>query len=133
MILIAIVAVILALVQGRASHCREKASSHALLEGFHAAEAARASALWTEHRMQAQQRAAQFEGYDESELHVAFDAEAKGHRIEALFQRYTMGYNNQMALWHASEKKKYEHAAVRPWVYLPQDPGQPPISRPRRE
>jgi len=133
MMLIVVVAVTMAVVKVRTSYCWQKAGSHARQEEYHLSEAARAKALWAEHKKLAAQRAAQFKGSDDYERLVAFDPQAKAHRIEALFQRYTMGYNMQMAQWYAGEKKRYEQAARRPWVPLPQDSSPLPMSRPRRE
>jgi hypothetical protein len=133
MIAIAVAAIGLAVVRVRTQFCWHHASEHAFLEAFHAREAAQAKSLWQKHQTLARERAAQFAGSDNAETRVALDPAAKTERIEALFQRYTMGYNIQMAQWHASEKKRFEEAARYPSIFLPQELSPPPIVRPRRQ
>jgi hypothetical protein len=133
MLAIAVTAIGLAVVRVRTQFCWKQASDHALLESFHASEAAQAKSLWQQHQTLARQRAAQFAGSDDAETRAALDPEAKAERIEALFQRYTMGYNIQMSQWHASQKKRFEDAALYPSIFLPRELSSPPIVRPRRQ
>jgi hypothetical protein len=132
MILIAVAAVPMSLATIRSSHCRRMASHHDILVQFHNSESAKANALSVDHRQRARERAAEFEGSVDFNRLVALDAEAKGHRVEALFQRYTTNYHNNAALWNAAQSKIYRDAAIRPWMTLPDASGTPPMRQPMR-
>ena len=132
MILIAVAAVPMALATIRSSYCWRMASNHDLLVLFHNSEAAKASALARDHRQRARERAEQLVGSVDVERAVALDAEAKGHRVEALFQLYTTNYHRNVALWHTARGKTYRDAAIRPWMVLPKGPETPPWRRPMR-
>ncbi len=132
MLLIAVAAVPMALATIRSSNCWRMAAHHDLLAQFHLSEAAKANALALDHRKRARERAAEFEGSVDFDREVALDPEAKGHRVEALFQRYTTNYHTNAAQWHAGRSKIYRDAVVRPWTVLPDDSGVPPRGPPVR-
>ena len=132
MILIAVAAVPMALATIRSTHCWRMASHHDLLAQFHNSEAAKAGALGRDHRQRARRRAEELAGSVDFQRAVALDSEAKGHRVEALFQLYTMNFNKSVAQWHAGRSKIYRDAAIRPWMILPNASDSPPRRRPTR-